>query len=97
MLADFSIAPLDKGDKNLGKHVAGVIEIIKASGLAYNLHSMGTTVEGETVEVFELLKRCHLHMKGYSSRVYTVIKIDDRENSTGRLGGKVDSVKKHLK
>jgi len=97
MLADFSIAPMDGGGKNLGRHVAKIVSLVKRSGLKYRLHSMGTLVEGERTKVFDLIRNCHTQMLKYSSRVYTVIKIDDRKGSTGRLEGKVRSVERYLK
>jgi uncharacterized protein (TIGR00106 family) len=97
MLADFNIAPMDKGYKSLGRHVARIIKIIRKSGLRYHLHSMGTTVEGGSSRVFALIKKCHMEMTRHSKRVYTVIKIDDRKGATGRLDGKVKSVERYLK
>ncbi len=97
MLADFSIAPVDKGGGNLSEYVAKVLEIVNDSGLEHQTHAMGTLIEGDTEDVFDLIKKCHMRMLEYSDRVYTVIKIDDRKHSKGRLKGKVESVKKHLK
>ena len=96
MLADFSIAPVGKGHKGLGKYVAKITKLIRSSGLPHQLHSMGTLVEGNRDEVFDLIKRCHKAMLKCSDRVYTIIKIDDRKGATGRLKGKVKSVLKHL-
>ena len=37
MLAEFSVAPLDKGGKKLSEYVAPLIRIIEESGLEYQL------------------------------------------------------------
>lgn len=95
MLADFSIAPLDKGE-SLSRYVAKIVEIVESSGLDYKLNSMGTTVEGNWDEVMELIKKCHSAMRQESRRVLTTIRIDDREGAVGRLTGKIESVEKRL-
>lgn len=97
MLVEFSITPIDKDGKNLSEYIAKTISIIKESGLQYELHAMGTLVEGEAEEVFELIKKCHLNMTRFSDRVSTSIKIDDRKGATGRLKGKIASVENKLK
>ncbi len=95
MLASFSIVPLDKGVK-LGGYVARVMAIIDDSGLDYKMGPMETTVEGEFGEVMDLIQKCHMEMRGVSSRVVTSIKIDDSEGATGRLDGKIADVEKVL-
>jgi uncharacterized protein (TIGR00106 family) len=97
MLAEFSITPIDKEGKSLSEFIAKTISMIKESGLQYELHAMGTIVEGDADEIFELIKKCHINMTHYSGRVSTSIKIDDRKGSKGRLKGKVLSVEKKLK
>lgn len=97
MLVEFSITPIDKEGKNLSEYIAKTINIIKQSGLQYELHAMGTIVEGDAEEVFELIKKCHLNMTRFSDRVSTSIKIDDRKGATGRLKGKIASVENKLK
>ena len=96
MLAEFSIAPFDKGE-SLSKYVAEIIDMIDQSGLEYRVGAMGTTVEGGTDEVFDLIKACHLKMRMYSRRVITHIALDDREGASNRLEGKPQSIEKILK
>ena len=95
MLAEFSIAPFDKGE-SLSAYVAQIIDLIDKSGLDYRLGPMGTTVEGDIDEVFELIKKCHLKMREMSRRVITHIAIDDREGATNRLEGKPKSIEEKL-
>ena len=97
MLVEFNITPIDKEGKSLSEYIAKTINIIKESGLQYELHAMGTLVEGDAKEVFDLIKKCHLNMTRFSDRVSTSIKIDDRKRATGRLKGKVASVENKLK
>ena len=95
MLASFSIVPVGAGEE-LKEYVAGIIDIIDKSGLAYKLGAMQTTVEGPEDEVVLLIMRCHHHMLSTAHRVLTHITIDDRAGATGRLEGKVADVEKTL-
>ena len=97
MLVEFSITPIDKMGESLSEYIAKTINIIKKSGLQYELHAMGTLVEGDAEEVFDLIKKCHLNMTRFSDRVSTSIKIDDRKGAIRRLKGKVASVENKLK
>jgi uncharacterized protein (TIGR00106 family) len=91
MVAEFSIVPIGEGEELAGL-VAGIVDLIDRSGLAYQLTAMGTIVEGEWDEVLGLIKRCHAKMRESASRVYTSITIDDRDTAVGRLKGKVKDV-----
>ncbi len=95
MIAEFNIIPLDKGE-SLSEYVAKVIDLVDQSGLDYCLTPMGTIVEGDWDEVMALIEDCHHHMRKYSQRVSTSIKIDDREGAKKRMDGKIKSVEKRL-
>jgi uncharacterized protein (TIGR00106 family) len=93
MLAEFSVAPMGAGT-HLSEVVAEMLRIVDASGLPYELHAMGTIVEGEWDEVMALIGRCHAKALEHGERVGTAIKIDDARGRTGRLTGKVESVER---
>jgi uncharacterized protein (TIGR00106 family) len=95
MIVEFSVVPLGKSE-SLGEPVAKVVDIIDRSGLPYKLTAMGTIVEGEWNDVFELIKECHSSMKRYAGRVLTRITIDDRDKAKGRIQGKVERVESIL-
>jgi uncharacterized protein (TIGR00106 family) len=57
---------------------------------------MGTTVEGEWDEVMGLIKNCRDKMLEGFSRVYLVIKIDERKGRGERITGKIKSVEEKL-
>lgn len=96
MLAEISVAPSDHWD-HMSPYVAESLKLIKRSGLAYQLGPMGTTIEGDPEEVFDLLKRLHMNMREQSMRVSTSIKIDDDvRRPAGRLEGKIKSVEEQL-
>jgi uncharacterized protein (TIGR00106 family) len=94
-LAELSIFPLDKGD-SLSEYVAEAVKIIESSGLDYSLGPMGTCIEGEWEAVLDCARRCMEAMKKKSNRIYMVMKVDYRADSSGRIEDKVESVKKRL-
>ena len=75
VLLEFSISPMDKGD-SVAPYVARALEIIEASGLDYQLHAMGTIVEGELDEVLALLQQCLSAMAADCQRVTCTAKLD---------------------
>ena len=93
-LMDIAVIPLDSKEGSLSGFVAGLQELLAASGCSFRLHDMGTTVEGPAPLLFNLALKLHEYSfsKG-GKRVYTVIKIDDRRDRAVRLGEKSASVK----
>ena len=96
MLAEFSVFPLDKGGEGLSKYVAESMKIIEESGLNFEVHALGTLIEGPSDQVFEVIRKCHENMTRLSDRVVTNIKLDDRKGATDRIKGKVRSVEEKL-
>ncbi|MGD9817669.1 MAG: MTH1187 family thiamine-binding protein [Desulfomonilaceae bacterium] len=96
MLAELSVFPLDKGGSNLSQFVAQSLKIIEDSGLAYEIHAMGTLIEGPADLVFEVIRKCHDNMLNHSDRVVTYVKIDDKKGRVGAIKGKVESVESRI-
>ncbi|MGB9691808.1 MAG: MTH1187 family thiamine-binding protein [Candidatus Sumerlaeaceae bacterium] len=94
MLAEFSIAPLLGHEEHLSGPVAEMLKIVDESGLPYELHAMGTIIEGEWNEVMPVIEKCYRYMSERFPRVSVIIKIDDARGRTGRLRGKVESVER---
>ncbi len=95
ILLEFSMYPIDKGE-SVSKYVARSLEIIDASGLDYQCHSMGTVLEGEFDQVTEVVKRCYEAMAADCNRVECALRFDYRRGQTGRLRSKVASVEQKL-
>ena len=94
-LLEFSMSPLGKGD-SVSEYVARCVEIIDASGLDYELHAMGTIVEGEMDQLLQLLKQCFESMSEHCDRISCSAKFDYRRGHTGRIKQKVESVERRL-
>ena len=95
MLLDFSMSPLGKGE-GVGAYVARSLAIVEASGLDYRLHAMGTVLEGEWDEVFDVVRKCYEAMSVDCGRISCSIKVDARKGASGRLESKVRSVEQKL-
>jgi uncharacterized protein (TIGR00106 family) len=91
VLLDFSMSPLGKGE-SVSPYVARCLEIVAASGLDYDLHAMGTTLEGELDEVLAVVRRCFEALQPDCNRISCSIKIDYRKGAGGRMRSKVQKV-----
>ena len=96
VLLEFSMSPLGKGE-SVGKYVARSLDIIDRSGVAYRLNPMGTILEGDWDEVFDVVKQCFERMKQDCSRISCTIKVDYRKGRKSRLESKIQSVERRLK
>lgn len=95
VLLEFSMTPLGKGE-SVGEYVARALEIVEASGLDYRLHAMGTILEGEWDEVFDVVRKCYETLSADCDRITCSIKVDARKGAGGRLSAKVKSVENTL-
>jgi uncharacterized protein (TIGR00106 family) len=95
VLLEMSITPLGKGE-SVSAYVAECVDIVDRSGLDYELHSMGTIVEGELDQVLDLMRRCIEQTATHSDRVTCAAKLDFRRAHEGRLKSKVTSVEQKL-
>lgn len=95
MLMEFSMSPLSQGE-SVSQYVARSLEIIAASGLDYELHAMGTIVEGETADVLRVLQECFEAMQHDCPRITCTAKFDFRAGHQGRIRAKVVSVERQL-
>ena len=96
VLLEFSMSPFGKGE-SVGRYVARSLDIIDKSGVAYRLNPMGTVLEGEWNDVFQVVRKCYERMKKDCNRISCSIKVDYRKGHKGRLDSKVASVEKRLK
>ena len=95
VLMEMSIVPIGAGE-SVSKYVAQCVDLVDRSGLDYELHAMGTIVEGQLAEVLALLERCIEEVAKSADRVTCTAKIDFRKNVQGGLRSKVASVEQKL-
>ncbi len=96
-IAEISIVPVGTATTSLSRYVADAVKQLQESGLHFELTAMGTVIEGPLAEVMAVLQKMHESpfCKG-ASRVYTVIKIDDRRDTTTGIEYKIKSVENKL-
>lgn len=95
VLLEMSIVPLGAGE-SVSQYVAECVGIIDNSGLDYELHSMGTIIEGPLDEVLGVMRLCMEHIANHGHRVTCTAKLDYRKGTSGRLKSKVASVEQKL-
>ena len=97
VIAEFTIIPLGVG-LSLSQYVVKCEQILRESGLKYELHANGTNVEGDWEAVFTALKLCHesLHVMGVP-RIHSEIKAGTRIDRAQSMNNKVASVQEKLK
>ncbi len=91
-IAEVSIVPLGTGSTSVSSFVAECLKVLDGSGLGYELHGMGTIVEGELQDLFSIIQQMHeVPFNKGAQRVVTSIKIDDRRDKIATCRDKVKS------
>ncbi|MCR4411839.1 MAG: MTH1187 family thiamine-binding protein [Thermoguttaceae bacterium] len=95
VLAELSLYPLGKGE-SVGDYVARCLKIVEQSGMDYQCHAMGTTVEGDLDGVMGVVKRCLEDLATDCARVECLVKIDYRKGYSGELTSRVARVEERV-
>ena len=95
VMLELSVVPLGVGE-SVSAYVARCVDVVDRSGLDYELHAMGTIVEGELSEVLEVLRKCIEEVAQSANRVTCTAKFDYRKSATGGIRSKVASVEQKL-
>ncbi len=84
MVAELRITPVGSTIPFV-RLVADLLPILAESPLQYELHAMGTTVEGDLEAILALVRRCHEELRKHAERVLIELSIDDRAGAEGEL------------
>jgi uncharacterized protein (TIGR00106 family) len=96
-VVQFTIVPLGTQTTSLSAYVAQVHQALEDSGVKHTLTPMGTVLEGPLDELLAVIRQVHeLPFQVGSSRVMTLINIDDRRDKTGTMEQKLQSVRDKL-
>jgi uncharacterized protein (TIGR00106 family) len=94
-IAEVSIVPLGTGSTSVSDYVAKCIQALDVSGLHYELHGMGTIIEGSLPDLFQIIGQMHeVPFNEGAQRVVTSIKLDDRRDKKATIQDKVESVRR---
>jgi uncharacterized protein (TIGR00106 family) len=85
MIAEIQVIPRPVGTADdRYKHVDAAIAVIQASGLRYEVHAMGTVVEGPHERVWQLLQAVHeATLEAGAERTLSIIKVSSSAQSGG--------------
>ncbi|TDO92008.1 uncharacterized protein (TIGR00106 family) [Halanaerobium saccharolyticum] len=99
VIAELTVVPLGTESTSLSSYVAGCHEVLKNQNkVKYKLTPMGTILEGELDDIFEITKKMHeVPFESGAFRVTTNLKIDDRRDKEAAMDKKINSVKEKLK
>ena len=96
--ADLTVIALGRPEASASRYIAEIQRRLAAQDrVRYRLHAMGTSLEGTTEDVLELVGQLHaVPFEQGAPRVYTVLKLDDRRDREQTLDDKVASVQRLL-
>jgi uncharacterized protein (TIGR00106 family) len=85
MIAEIQVIPRPAGTANdRYKHVDAAIAVIQASGLRYEVHGMGTVIEGPPEKIWPLLQAVHqATLESGSERTLSIIKVSGSAQAGG--------------
>lgn len=85
MIAEIQVVPRPAGTAaDRYKHIDAAIAVIQASGLIYEVHGMGTVVEGPPEKVWPLLQAVHqATLEAGAERTLSIIKVSSGAEAGG--------------
>ena len=96
-IAEVSIVPIGTQSTSVSSYVAACLEVLEESGLTYELHGMGTIIEGDLKALFDVVQRMHeVPFNAGALRVVTTLKVDDRRDREASAKEKVRAVRAHF-
>ena len=97
VLLEFAMFPTDQGE-SVSAYVSRVIEMIRETGIPYQLTPMGTILETETLEQALAVVQQAGAVLGQAgcNRIYSSLKLDIRKGKSNRLQGKVASIQERI-
>ena len=92
--ADITVLPIGREGASVGDLLVEVERHLAAQdSVRYELHAMGTSMEGELEDILRVAGEIHsIPFESGIPRVYTVLKIDQRTDKDQTLESKVQSV-----
>jgi uncharacterized protein (TIGR00106 family) len=96
--AELTVIGLGRTDPSAGQYIAEIQRRLAAQNkVRYELHAMGTDLEGSTEDILEIVAELHrVPFEMGLPRVYSVLKLDERRDKEQSLADKVRSVEDRL-
>ncbi len=97
VVAEVSVVPLGVGTSTSSVVAEAVRSLEGLPGVRWELHAMGTVVEGPPEAVWEAARRMHeAAFKAGAQRVLTTLRLDDRRDKEASMESKVRAVRERL-
>ena len=91
-ILQFAIFPTDKGS-SVSSYVSKAIEAVKSAGVPYQLTSMSTIIETETLEeALAIVVKANQAIEPFADRIYLSINVDLRKGESDRMQHKVEAI-----
>ena len=89
--------PTDRGE-SVSAQVSQIIDLIRSSGVSYQLTPMGTIIETERLsEALALVEQAYQVLENAGCRrVYSSLKLDIRQGRTAGMQSKIDAVREKI-
>jgi uncharacterized protein (TIGR00106 family) len=96
--AELTVIGLGRADPSAGEYIPEIHRRLAAQNkVRYELHAMGTDLEGSTEDILALVAELHrVPFELGLPRVYMVLKLDERRDKEQSLADKVRSVEDRL-
>ncbi|MEE4357493.1 MAG: MTH1187 family thiamine-binding protein [Desulfococcaceae bacterium] len=96
VLTEFAMFPTDR-EESVSQYVSRVLDMIKNSGVSYQLTAMGTIMETESLdEALDIIRKAHDILAKDANRIYSTVKFDIRKGKEKRMEGKIRSVEEKI-
>lgn len=96
VLVEFAIFPTDKGD-SVSQYVGKVINMIRESGVSYQLTAMGTLIETETVsQALDIVNKSYDLLATDCDRIYCTMNMDIQKDKPNRISSKIESIENKI-
>jgi uncharacterized protein (TIGR00106 family) len=92
VLAELRVTPLGS-EISFARLIADLVPLLDESPLQYQVHAMGTTLEGDLDAILELVRRCHEEARKHADRVLLELSIDDRSGAEGEMVRSLEHVR----
>ncbi len=97
-IMEIKILPLGTETPSVSEHIVNAVKELEQKGVKYELTSMGTIMEADTIEqLFDMAGQMHkAAFRNNVQRIVTFIEVDDRKDKNLTMHDKLESAKARL-
>jgi uncharacterized protein (TIGR00106 family) len=84
MLAELRVTPIGSST-SFARLIADLVPVLAESPLQYQVHAMGTTLEGDLEAILDVVRCSHEEARKRADRVLIELSLDDRSGAEGEI------------